>query len=360
MARETTEQAASRRPTRVQVTSLRDVARSAEVSVSTASRVLSGSSHPVSQVTRRRVLDAADQLGFEPNRLARALATARSQTIGVVVHDVSDPYFAEIVRGLEDVAGPRDHALFVSSSDRDPDKELALVRAFVAHRVDAIVLAASGLTDPSYLPEMDAVLSRFESLGGVVISMSEHPYPAPRVTFDNRGASADITRHLVDLGHRRIAYLSGPPELVVSSVRYDGYRSALEVAGISVDASLVECGWFSMEGGAEATGRLLTREAPTAIVAGNDLMAFGALRRLLDEGWAVPGDVSVAGFDDIEFAAYASVPLTTVNAPLMRLGRLGAQLVLDLLDGGETTGRPAVTPTVVLRASTGPPRAAMV
>jgi LacI family transcriptional regulator len=342
------------RATADKATSLRDVARTAGVSVSTASRVLSGSSHPVSEATRTRVLATADRMGFEPNRVARALATARSQTIGVVVHDVSDPYFAEIVRGLEDVAGARDHALFVSSSDRDPDKELALVRAFVANRVDAIVLAASGLTDARYLSQATSVLDRFESRGGVVVSLSQHPYPAPRVTFDNRGGAEAITRHLLELGHRRIAYLSGPPELVVSSIRLAGVRAALEAGGVDLDESLVECGWFSMEGGAEATGRLLARGRPTALLAGNDLMAIGALRRLLDEGLRVPQDVSVAGFDDIEFAAYASVPLTTVHVPLTRLGRLGAQLVLDLLAGNRPTELPSVGAEVVVRASTGP------
>ncbi|MFP5333479.1 MAG: LacI family DNA-binding transcriptional regulator, partial [Acidimicrobiia bacterium] len=338
----------------LRVTSLRDVARAAGVSVSTASRVLSGSSHPVSQATQELVRDAAARLGFEPNRVARALATARSQTIGVVVHDVSDPYFAEIVRGLENVAGPRDHALFVSSSDRDPDKELSLVKTFVSNRVDAIVLAASGLSDADAMERIGAVLSRFESLGGVVVCMSEHPYAAPRVTYDNRGAMAQITRHLIELGHRKIGFLAGPPDLIVGSVRFSGFESALDEAGIAPDPELVECGWFSMDEGAAATTRLMQRAHPTAIVAGNDLMALGALRRLLDMGYRVPDDVSVVGFDDVEFAAYASVPLTTVHVPLTEFGQLGAELVLDLLDGRAPEHYPTVQPRLVVRSSTSP------
>lgn len=334
--------------------SLRDVARAAGVSVSTASRVLSGSSHPVSRTAQDLVRHAAETLGFEPNRLARALATARSQTIGVVVHDVSDPYFAEIVRGLEDVAGPRDHALFVSSSDRDPDKELSLLRTFVANQVDAIILAASGLADSLYQARVDDVLDRFQQLGGVVVVMSEHSYTAPRVSYDNLGAMHQVVDHLGDLGHRRIGYLAGPPDLMVASLRFKGYLRGLEERGIEFDPDLVEAGGFSMEGGVEATAALWERAHPTAIVAGNDLMAFGALRWLADTGLSIPGDVSVAGFDDIEFAAYASVALTTVHVPLTDFGRLGAELVLDLLDGTDADRSREVIPRLVVRASTGP------
>lgn len=299
-------------------------------------------------------MDVANRLGFEPNRLARALATARSQTMGVVVHDVSDPYFAEIIRGLEDVAGPRDHALFVSSSDRDPAKEIALLRTFVANRVDAIILAASGLTDERYRDETDGVLSRFESQGGIVVAMSEHTYAAARVTFDNYHSTRAITGHLLDLGHRRIGYLAGPPELVVCGSRLNGYRSAVADAGLGPTEDLIEGGAFSMEGGARAAAILLDRCAPTAIVAGNDLMAIGAMRTIRDRGLRIPEDVSIAGFDDIEFASYAPVPLTTMRVPLTGFGRIGAQLALDLLDGDRPAVWPSVTPDLVRRSSTGP------
>lgn len=322
--------------------------------MSTASRVLSGSSHPVSQATQKVVREAATRLGFEPNRLARALATARSQTIGVVVHDVSDSYFGEIVRGLEDVAGPRDHALFVSSSDRDDDKEIALVKAFVANRVDAIVLVASGLAHSSYQNGIHQVLDRFESLGGVVVVMSEHSYPGPRVVYDNAAPMHDVVSHLVSLGHERIGFLAGPPELMVASVRERGFREGLEHHGLPFDPDLVETGWFSLDGGADAARVLWERARPTAMVAANDLMALGALRRLLDIGLGVPDDVSIVGFDDIEFAAYAAVPLTTVRVPLTEFGRAGAELVLGLLDGTAETETASVRPDLVVRSSTGP------
>lgn len=335
------------------IASLRDVARAAGVSVSTASRVLSGSSHPVSEPTRRRVLEAAERLGFEPNRLARALATARSRTIGVVVHDVSDPYYAEIVRGLEDAAESRDHALFVSSSDRDVDKELAVMRAFVANQVDAIVLVASAIDDRRYLAEATAILDRFRALGGVVVTMSEHGYEAPRVAYGNLDGTRLLVSHLLQLGHSRIGYITGPPDLMVTGARRRGYEAAMTEAGHGVDPDLVATGDFTIEGGARAAERLLA-VGPTAIVAANDMMAIGAVRHLLDAGIRVPDEVSVAGFDDIEFAAYAAVPLTTVHVPLGELGQLGGQLVLDLLDADAPEAWPSIDARLVIRESTGP------
>lgn len=287
--------------------------------------------------------------------MARALATARTQTMGVVVHDISDPYFAEIVRGIEDVAGPRDYATFISSANRDLADELALIRAFAANRVDAIALVASGINDPGYEREVTGLLRRYEERGGVVVKLSEHPYDAPGVRYDNLTGMAAVVNHLLALGHRRIAHISGPPELMVSEQRTQGYRDALSEAGVAPDPTLEECGWFSMDGGADAAETLMARARPTAIVAGNDLMAIGASRRLLDLGHGVPDQVSIAGFDDIELSSYASVPLTTVRVPLRELGRLGAERILTILDDGPGTASMSEAPVeLVVRSSTGP------
>lgn len=280
-------------------------------------------------------MEAAQRLRFQPNRLARALATARSQTIGVIVHDPADPYFAQIIRGLEDVIGDHDHALFVASSDRDPESEIACLRAFLSHQVDAIVLAASGIAQPDHLAEVAGLLDLFVNRGGFVVSLSENPYPSPRIRVDNHGLAATATRHLIDLGHRRISYLAGPSELFVNSVRLDGHRSALETAGITFDPGLVFDGGFTLDGGREASNQVVAAGGVTGIVAANDLMAMGALRGLADQGLHVPDDMSVVGIDDIIFTEYAPVPLTTVHIPLTELGRMGARLVMSLLNGGE-------------------------
>jgi LacI family transcriptional regulator len=338
-------------------TSLRDVARLAGVSTSTASRVLSGSSHPVGEGTRRRVLAAAEQLNFAPNRLARALVTARSLTIAALVHDVADPYFAEILGGLEDVIGRSGYSLLVASSLRDMAKELAYIEAFQAYQVDAIVFAASGLTNPSYVANLSALLDPYRGRGGVVVALSENRYSAPSVRVGNFEAAELAVGHLVGLGHRRIGFIGGPPELSVSERRLAGYRNGLDVAGLDSDPGLVVDGDFSLEGGRASVGPLIEREV-TAVIGANDMLAIGAIRELAELGVLVPGDVSVVGINNVVMAEYGPVPLTTVEVPTTELGRRGGQLVLALLEKGQDRGEvdtdTVLSPRLIIRKSSGP------
>lgn len=341
-------------------TSLRDVARLAGVSTSTASRVLSGSSHPVGEGTRRRVLAAAEQLSFAPNRLARALVTARSLTIAALVHDIADPYFGEILGGLEDVIGASGYSLLVASSLRDPAKELAYVEAFQAYQVDAIVFTASGLTDQGYVAGLATLLDPYRRRGGVVVALSEHRYPAPSVRVDNYEAARLAVAHLVGLGHRRIGFIGGPAELSVSERRWAGFRHGLEIAGLDPDPDFTVDGDFSLEGGRASVGLLLERGV-TAVVGANDMLAIGAIRELVELGVRVPGDVSVVGVNNVVMAEYGPVPLTTVKVPTTELGRRGGQLVLALLE--KASDRPpdatdiVLAPQLIVRKSSGPPPA---
>jgi len=298
------------------------------------------------------VLSAADELSFEPNRLARALITARSQTVGVIVHDISDPYFGDIVKGLEDGIHADDYRLFVASSDRDPVKELNYVRAFRAHQVDAIVFAASSLTDPEYTDTLGELAARFRAGGGVIVVLSEHILEGPRVRFNNRQAVHDMVGYLAERGHRRIGYITGPAELEVSRVRLAGFTTAVAELGLTAGPEYIADGGFTVTGGGDAMAALHDRVDVTAMVAANDLMAIGAMRRLLASGVSVPGDVSVAGIDDIPIAEYGPVPLTTMRVPTYEIGRRGASLLLDGLGigdlpdarlGGEIIERDSVT-----------------
>jgi LacI family transcriptional regulator len=314
--------------------SLRHVAELAGVSVATASRVMSGSTHPVSERTRQRVLAAADSLSFVPNRLARALVTARSQTVGVIVHDISDPYFGDIVKGLEDGIHAEDYQLFVANSDRDPEKELKCVRAFDAYQVDAIAFAASSLRYPDYAEALQNLVASFRARGGVVVLLSDHFLEAPRVLFDNRRAAADMVAYLANRGHRRIGYIGGPADLEVSHVRLAGFNGAVAELGLDAGPEYIADGRFTVTGGGEAMAELLERVDVTAVLAANDLMAIGATRRILSAGFAVPDDISVAGLDDIAIAEYGPVPLTTMRIPTYEIGRLGASLLLAALGQG--------------------------
>ena len=335
--------------------SLRHVAELAGVSVATASRVMSGSSHPVSDRTREKVLSAADLLSFEPNRLARALVTARSQTIGVIVHDISDPYFGEIVKGLEDGVHAEDYRLFVASSDRDPDKELNYVRAFHAHQVDAIVFAASSMVDPVYVAALETMATRFQARGGVMVALSDHVLDVPRVRFDNRAAVTSMVGHLAEHGHRNIGFIGGPADLEVSRVRLAGFNASVAELGLAGGAEHIVDGGFTVTGGETAMAQLLERADVTAVLAANDLMAIGATRHLLASGVSVPGEVSVAGLDDIPLAAYGPVPLTTLRIPTYEIGRRGAELLLAALDG-EQLDDVVVSGEIVERDSVGPVR----
>lgn len=314
--------------------SLRHVAELAGVSVATASRVMSGSSHPVSETTRQRVLSAAEALSFQPNRLARALVTARSQTVGVIVHDISDPYFGEIVKGLEDGIHAEDYRLFVASSDRDPEKELNYVRTFDAHRVDAIVFAASSLTDPEYVRALQDLVGRFRGRGGVTVVLSDHVLDGPRVVFDNRLGVTEMVGYLAGLGHRRVGFIGGPAETEVSRVRLAGFNEAVANFGLHTGPEYIADGQFTVTGGGKAMIELLARTTDmTAVLAANDLMAIGATRQLLSSGIDVPDDISIAGIDDIPIAEYGPVPLTTMRVPTYEIGRRGADLLLAALAG---------------------------
>jgi len=335
------------------VASLTEIANVAGVSVATVSRVLSGSDHPVSDATRERVNRAAEVLGFHPNMLARALVTNRSNTMAVIVHDISDPYFAEIVRGLEDSAHEHRYQLFISSSDREPDRELAYVRAFLSHRVDAIIFAGGGFHDATYGAALDALLAPFEASNAVVRlspSDDERPFLAP----DNEGGAAQMTRHLLELGHRVIGFIDGPPDFPPSAERADGYEAALREAGLALDPELIESGHFTEEGGAAAAATLLARRPDiTALFAANDLMAFGALRELQRREIDVPGRVSVAGFDDVRMASHLHPSLTTVRVPMYELGQQAFFLATKILTGDRPEAR-RIDVSLQLRESTGP------
>jgi LacI family transcriptional regulator, galactose operon repressor len=298
------------------------------------------------------VLDAAADLDFQPNMLARGLVTARTQVLGVIVHDVSDPYFGEILRGLEDAANLNDHRVFVCSSDREPERELGYVRSLLGHRVDAIVFAGGAIEDRRYKADLRRLLNAFRDLGGVVVMLAPHSYQAPSVTIDNLAGAREMTRYLLDLGHRRIGFIAGPEKLRTSRIRQTGYRSALREAGVEFAPDAVEVGAFTTDGGAKAGAALMERRPDiTAIFAANDVMAFGVLHALAGLGLQVPEEVSVAGFDDVQLAAFAMSPLTTLRVPMSELGRLGAQIALDALAGRRVRSQRLPT-EIIVRAST--------
>jgi LacI family transcriptional regulator len=339
--------------------SMTEVARRAGVSIATASRVIGATDYPVSLATRTRVLEAAEALDYVPNALARGLLKSQIAVVGVVVHDITDPYFSEVVRGVEDAAAPDGYLVIACSSDRSSERERSYVRLLRSMRAAAVIFAGSGMDDPVANEELGRHLAGIRQNGSAVVHLSPHAFGAPQVGVDNPAGIAAMVAALAALDHRQIAFIAGPTELYVATERLAGYRRGLDATGIAVEPGLVVNASFDRPGGAAGVDALLAGGAPfTAVCCANDLQALGALQRLAELGYAVPDDVSVAGFDDLSVAAMTAPALSTVRLPLRELGRRGfAHAVRQL--AGETVA-PEVLPTqVVIRGSIGPPRANM-
>lgn len=340
--------------------SLEDVAALAMVSTATVSRVLSGSTHPVAERTRQKVLEAAQELDFEPNALARGLSRSRTHTVAVMVHDVMDEYFSEIARGIEDEAYANGYVTLICNTDRDSEKEVHYLRKLRAMQIDAILFAAGGLRDRNHRTEVNRQLVHIEASGGVIVRLAPHEDGKPDVGFSNDIGLRLAVDHLVALGHRSIGFLAGPARLTTSSDRLSGMRRALKRHGIVLPKSAVLDSGFSRSGGEAAAAKFVAMGSPaTAVVGANDQAAIGFVRGLRAHGVAVPDDVSVVGFDDISPCKYIEPPLTTVHVPLYTLGVRGLRLALDLLAGHERP-RPALLPLeLTIRSSTARPNEAV-
>ncbi len=337
------------------MTSITEVARLAGVSIATASRVIGAADYPVSPGARKRVLDAATALDYVPNALARGLLKQQIAVVGVIVHDITDPYFSEVVRGVEDAATPGDYLVITCSSDRSPEREGSYVRLLRSMRAAAVIFAGSGMDDPDHNQALRRHLDGIRANGAAVVHLSPHAFGSPEVGVDNAAGIARMVAALAELGHRRIAFLAGPTALYVARERLEGYRRGLAEVGIEVDESLIVSTAFDREGGALGVEALLSKGADfTAICCANDLLALGALTHLAERGISVPGDVSVAGFDDISTASLTAPRLSTVRLPLRELGRRGFELAIRQIAGDRP--EPELLPTeVVMRDSTGVP-----
>ncbi|GGS48209.1 MULTISPECIES: LacI family DNA-binding transcriptional regulator [Actinokineospora] len=308
---------------------LEDVARTAQVSLATASRALNGATS-VGPTLRDRVLAAAEELAYTPNAHARALAGSSHQTVGVICHDVSDPYFATIARGVMRVAGENDLLVMLASTFRDPQKEIAYVSMLRAQRASAILLIGSGFEDRAWERALAAELEPYRRGGGQVAVVSRHrSLRVDSVQPDNRAGAADLARALLDLGHRRFAVLAGPRRLTTVVDRLDGFRDALADAGIALaDDDVIESG-FTRDGGHAAMRELLARRRDvTCVFAVTDVMAIGALTAAREAGVSVPDDISLAGFDDIPVVRDLTPALTTVALPLEQLGEQAMRLAI--------------------------------
>ncbi|MBQ1087651.1 LacI family DNA-binding transcriptional regulator [Streptomyces sp. B93] len=316
-----------------------DVARSAGVSVATVSHVLNGT-RPVLPHTRQAVLDAIDALGYTPNTLARSLVTARTHSIGLAVSAISNPYFTEILQGVEAAALDSGYSLLIADPHDDPRHERKVVQLLHERRVDGMIVAPSA--DPR---ELLAYLGRHNVPTVLLDRLVDPPAgSAPRfdqVCAENAEPTAGLVTHLTGLGHRRIGLVAGLPGLSTTSERVSGYRHGLAAAGLPHDERLVVHGDSDAAGGERATAALLSLAAPpTALVTANNAMTIGALRALRDRGLSVPDDIALCCFDDFAWADLFSPRLTAVAQPSKELGAEAVRILLERLAAPD---RPAKT-----------------
>ncbi|MEU3795822.1 LacI family DNA-binding transcriptional regulator [Streptomyces fructofermentans] len=337
-----------------------DVARSAGVSVATVSHVLNDT-RPVRPATRRAVLDAIEELGYTPNTLARSLVTARTRSIGLAVSAISNPYFTEILQGVEAGALEHGYGLLVADPHDDPAHERTVVQLLHERRVDGMIVA------PSARP---AELLGYLARHGVPtvfldrrVDAGTPPDPVPsgfvfdQVCAENTEPVALLVGHLAELGHRRIGLVAGLPGLSTTGERISGYRDGLARAGLPHDERLVVSGDSEAAGAERATGTLLSLPAPpTALVTANNAMTIGALRAVRARGLTVPGDLALCCFDDFSWADLFSPRLTAIAQPAREIGAEAVRLLLDRLDSPGREARTVRLPSAfVHRTSCGCP-----
>ncbi len=305
--------------------SLADVAKAAGVSSATASRVLTGSDHPVAEEVRRRVLQVAEELGYRPNLIARGLRTEQTLTIGMIVENILSPFIPPITRGIHDYLWQHGYSSIIINSDWDPVIEAKAIEDLARRHIDGIIFVESCIRSSD---EVSKLIRRphmfvhrlFNSLSLNSVVPDEH-----------YGARLAV-RHLLELGHRRIAFINGPEGWNATINRMAGYQEELATWGVPFDPALVDRGDWEVQSGYYAAQRLIkVSPPPTAIFAANDLMALGVIYAVQEAGLRVPEDLAVVGYDDRDFSGFVRPAITTVRMPCEEMGRISAECLLRLI-----------------------------
>ncbi|MFF4305471.1 LacI family DNA-binding transcriptional regulator [Streptomyces sp. NPDC001601] len=306
-----------------------EVAARAGVSVTTVSHVLSGR-RPVSEKTRTRVLQVIEDLGYQPNTLAQGLRTRRTMTVGLIVPDLTNPFYPMMLRGLDDVLVPAGYRTVVCNTDGTREQELAFLREMATRRVDGVVVAPFQLSRKDLLEHRKTM---------PVVRLGGGPFDADLgdlVRSDDEGGMAQAVRYLLEQGRQKIAYIGGTRHTGPSDLREAGFRRALAEAGRDVDEGLVVRGDFTRDAGREAAETLLNRDdRPDAVACANDLIAIGVLDAARKLGLHVPDELAVSGYDDIDAASLVHPALTTVVNPARRVGRACGEALLRQLTAEE-------------------------
>jgi len=329
---------------------IKDVARAAGVSPSTVSRALNDSPL-IREETKARIRRIAEELGYERNELARGLVMGASGAIGLVIPDITNPFFAEITRGVGEVAHARGYGVILCNTGEDPERERSYIRLLRRKRVDGLILTTVTAEDP-YLKTLARSKTPF-----VLVSRACQVVPAPYVGVDDRLGGRLAVEHLVDLGHRRVGFIGGPQGVQSCVDRLAAFKSVLSERGIPVRGEWIAFSDFTQQAGYRAAKDLLKRgERPTAIFATNDVVALGVLQAADELGIRVPEELSLVGYDDISYASLPRIELTTVAQPSFDMGRIAAEWLISTLAGKRQRRLyRLLTPKLVVRHTTAPP-----
>ena len=323
---------------------IKDIARQAGVSHTTVSRALLGS-NLISSGTAERIRRIAADMGYRPSAAARSLKTNRSEVLGVIVSNIDDPYFSEVLQGVETTAQESGYSLFIAASQRNPERERAIVEAMVEHRVEGVIICSS-----SFTAEQARNFAEYDVPIVAVNNQASEDYRYS-IYHDDVAGSRQVTAHLIELGHRIIVYLGNAESGRTNHDRLLGFQSAMKASGLGTSASYLQTAEYGGPSAIEgAVHRFLALEPkPTAIVCYNDMMAIEAMNVLHRLGLAVPDDISITGFDNIIFSAYTQPALTTFDQPKRFIGEEAGRLLLGLVGKGEGKESPAESNVRILR-----------
>lgn len=303
-----------------------DVAREANVSMATVSRVVNGNPN-VKPSTRKKVLEAIERLGYRPNAVARGLASKKTTTVGVIIPDISSIFFAELARGIEDIATMYKYNIILSNSDQNKEKELHLLNTMLAKQVDGILFMGGNITE-EHVNEFQK-----SDVPIVLAATIEENHLIPSVNIDYEQAAFEAVIHLLEKGHTRVAYITGPANDPINTKKLAGYRRALEAYGIAYDEALIVEGDYSYDSGIEAYEKIAElEEKPTAVFAGTDEMALGIIHGAQDHGVHVPEQLEVIGFDNTRLATMVRPRLTTVVQPMYDIGAVAMRLLTKYMN----------------------------
>ena len=324
--------------------SIRDVAKEAGVSISTVSHVINQTRF-VSDNKQSNVYAAMKKLNYTPNRLASSLRRKdkRTNTLGLLIPDSANPFFAEVLRGVEDTCFDAGFSVFLCNSDDDPQKELNYIKVLLGNQIDGIILVSTGTHNDSLevlansrIPSV--LVDRVVSTGGI-----------DSVLVDNETGGYQAGEYLINLGHRRVGCITGPSLLTPSAARVQGFKRAISKNGFEVTDELIMSGDFRAQSGFNAAKKMIALDdLPTAVFACNDMMAVGALHAFDEAGLRVPDDISIIGFDDIALASFTKPPLTTIAQPGQNMGLLAAEMVINRIENPKLSPREKILSTFLI------------